>query len=34
MIISQLDDEKTYKNLNSNPDQASMKKNKSINNKV
>ena len=34
MILSQLNDEKTCKKLNSNPDQAIMKKNKSFNNKV
>ena len=34
MILSQLNDEKTYKKLNPNPDQAIMKKNKSFNNKV
>ena len=34
MILSQLNDDKTHKTLNSNPDQAIMKKNKSFNNKV
>ena len=34
MMLSQLNDEKTYKKLNSNPDQAIMKKNKSFNNKA
>ena len=33
MILSHFNDEKTYKKLNSNPDQAIMKK-KSFNNKV
>ena len=34
MILSQVNDEKTYKKSNSNPDQAIMKKIKSFNNKV
>ena len=34
MILSQLNDERTYRKLNTNPDQAIMKKNKSFNNKV
>ena len=33
-ILSQLNDEKAYKKLNSNPDQSIMKNNKSFNNKV
>ena len=30
MVLSQLNDEKTYKKLNSNPDQAIMKKKKAL----
>ena len=34
MRLSQFNDEKTYKKLNSNPEQTIMKKNKSFNNKL